>query len=207
MLKAFSKKIITKKNLVIIFVVLMILLFGLCIYRYFVNPTKQEGFAVSINDLDGSNAKATAPVLVNAGLSDTIQQISQMLNVSGTTPQTQEFDPKLPGVCLDEMSICSGIRDPLKLPKKKTSDISGCGWYFAEDADKPSFPAYGTKDGPYLIVSRTLLGSILRGTPRGNAVKDFGSRIRQNSGVWRESPKSGDFGYDVRAGSCPRQNP
>ena len=31
----------------------------------------------------------------------------------------------------------------------------------------------------------------------GNAVKDLGSRIRQNSGVWRESPKSGDFGYDV----------
>ncbi len=33
------------------------------------------------------------------------------------------------------------------------------------------------------------------------------SRVPQNSGVWRESPKSGDFGYDVRAGSCPRQIP
>jgi hypothetical protein len=34
---------------------------------------------------------------------------------------------------------------------------------------------------------------------KGNAVKDFGGRIRQNSGAWRESLKSGDFGYEVRA--------
>ena len=142
MLKAFSKKIITKKNLVIIFVVLVIILVGLCIYRYFVNPIKKEGFAVSINDLDGTAAKDKAPVLVNAGLTDSINQISQILNITGSTPETQEFDPKLPGVCLDEMSICSGIRDPLKLPFKKSTDISGCGWYFAEDADNPSFPAY-----------------------------------------------------------------
>ncbi|MCY2987276.1 MAG: hypothetical protein NTY19_05340, partial [Planctomycetota bacterium] len=42
--------------------------------------------------------------------------------------------------------------------------------------------------------------------PSPNAGKDFGSRIRPNSGVWRESPKSGDFGYDVRAGFFPRQD-
>ena len=29
---------------------------------------------------------------------------------------------------------------------------------------------------------------------RGHVVKDFRSRIRQNSGTWREPPKSGDFG-------------
>jgi hypothetical protein len=31
----------------------------------------------------------------------------------------------------------------------------------------------------------------------GNAVADFGSRIRENSDVWRESPKSYEFGYDI----------
>ncbi len=33
----------------------------------------------------------------------------------------------------------------------------------------------------------------------GNAVKDFGSRIRKNSDVFVTHPKSCDFGYDNRA--------
>ncbi len=56
------------------------------------------------------------------------------------------------------------------------------------------------------MVVTTVILTWERGGVRGNAVKDFGSRIRQNSGVWRESPKSGDFGYDARAGFFSRQS-
>jgi len=40
------------------------------------------------------------------------------------------------------------------------------------------------------------LPRILHGAASGNAVKESGSRIRENSGLFRYSPKSHDFGYD-----------
>ncbi|MCY2992840.1 MAG: ATP-binding cassette domain-containing protein [Planctomycetota bacterium] len=91
--------------------------------------------------------------------------------------------------------------------------IAGFAWSLAARLDEAAGPG---SDAISAASRLPRLGRKITPSPRysgervgvrGNAVKDFGSRIRQNSGVWRESPKSGDFGYDVRAGFCPRQNP
>ena len=71
--------------------------------------------------------------------------MSQLL--AGTSVNATVTTNPSPGLC-DKQSLCSGIRDPVNLPVKLPTDSEGCGWYFAEDADKPSFPAWGTKDGP-----------------------------------------------------------
>ena len=80
--------------------------------------------------------------------------------------------------------------------------IAGFAWSLAARLDEAAGPG---RDAISAASRLPRLGRKITPSPRysgervgvrGNAVKDFGSRIRQNSGVWRESPKSGDFGYD-----------
>lgn len=145
MVAPFSK-IITKNRLVIILaafvLILVIAVIGYYLYKNAVKSIS-ENFSVSVDDLDGTNAKTK--IYFTKGLGDAVHKVSEIF---GTIPNAEVFEDKLPGVCLDEDTICKGIRDPFKLPVKQDTDISGCGWYFAEDDDKVSFPAYGTKDGP-----------------------------------------------------------
>lgn len=139
-------KIITKNRLVIILAaIVLILVIAVIGYWIYKSATKSisENFSVNVDDLDGTNAKTK--IYFTKGLDEAINKVSEIF---GTIPDAEVFEDKLPGVCLDEDTICKGIKDPLKLPVKQDSDISGCGWYFAEDDDKVSFPAYGTKDGP-----------------------------------------------------------
>jgi hypothetical protein len=134
---------LTGKNLLIILSILIIVAVCVILYRNYYKI--KEPFAISLDDVDGTNAAKNLPLTMIKGMegafdSDTINEIFGGMKVKVAK------DP-LPDLC-DKESMCSGIRDPFKLPIKQEDDSEGCGWYYIDDENKSSFPAYGNKDGP-----------------------------------------------------------
>ena len=134
------KNLMSGQTVLVILIVLIILV-G-CIWLYKNYSKTIEKFDVTIDDLDGSAVAASSTLTVADELQNQVAQV-----LAGTSVNATVATPPSPGLCEQE-SLCSGIRDPINLPVKLATDSQGCGWYFAEDADKPSFPAWGTKDGP-----------------------------------------------------------
>lgn len=126
---------------VLVILIALIILVG-CIWLYKSYSKTIEKFDVTIDDLDGSAIAASSTFTVADELKNQVTQV-----LAGTSVNAKVTTNPSPGLCEQE-SLCSGIRDPVNLPVKLPTDTQGCGWYFAEDADKPSFPAWGTKDGP-----------------------------------------------------------
>jgi len=140
------KKMFPEKYTLVIFMAILILIVGIFVFTRYYSSKVTEHFALSLDDLDGTTANNNAPMTVTPGLEGMMKEISDILGTSNIKTQK---DP-LPGLC--EMdSLCAGIREPLKLPIKQSHDKTGCGWYFAEDPDRQSFPAYGNKDGPISV--------------------------------------------------------
>jgi hypothetical protein len=64
--------------------------------------------------------------------------------------QTNSFfrkDP-IPGI-RDADLACSRAKEPLLLPEHSERTPSGCGWWYIEDPNTPSFGSTGTKNGPF----------------------------------------------------------
>jgi hypothetical protein len=144
MVPPFLQKLFTPKNAIICVIVFLVIGVGILIYRSFQQTSHVEKFAnLTFDDLD-SNAQSSNSFNVVKGLEDYMKEINKMLDNESATVT---ISPDSPASC-DLDKLCMGIRDPLKLPTKQDTDISGCGWYFKEDKDEHSFPAFGNKDGP-----------------------------------------------------------
>ena len=134
-------------NLVTLLLVIVVAVVLFCLYKYFY-PVK-EHFATSLTDIlnssissgsSGSSGSSSNKIPVTEAQKELLKQSG--LLAEGATVATD------PSRIIGLEALCANINEPSLLPGKTGSYGEGCGWYFKEDPDDFSFPAYGNKYGP-----------------------------------------------------------
>jgi hypothetical protein len=142
--------IYTLEKLGLILIFCLVIIICILVYKNIFNfkPKNVENFAtLTFDDLDSSKSKGSS-FTITKGLDDYINDFNHIIG-GESKPSIKIYSPPVKETICDMDHLCIGIRDPEKLPIKRLSDLSGCGWYFKEDMDDHSFPAYGNSKGPF----------------------------------------------------------
>lgn len=123
------KDVFLKNGIAVLFIAIVISVLAFAFHRYFFATKENFDDALPV-------PKEAADLLKSAG----------DLGVSGITTRKSQL-PRI----LQMEGLCTGITEPTQIanvvvPTQFKSE--GCGWYYFDDYDKTSFPAYGDSQGP-----------------------------------------------------------
>lgn len=122
-------KSLLSERILLLLLAILIGIIAFCLYRYF-RPV-QENFQSAPAVLSVDPAAASLMSAAEEFMGPVQRRESQVSRIRSME------------------SLCYGYTQPIQLEGKKSIyPGEGCGWYFFEDYDKISFPAYGNAAGP-----------------------------------------------------------